>query len=139
MLDIETRSLSVICPVLKRKEIEVKQWEQVTDELMKAEENIKELSVPAENLFNITSRVIKDSGMFMVKPEITSNPQLFNDFAVQQHIHIGDKIGTQVKDSFVQRSTIGAGAQKCPECGRWKSMRTRSSVWTAGRGYEKKM
>jgi hypothetical protein len=182
MLDIETKSLSVICPVLKRKEIDIKQWEQVTDELIKAEENIKELSVPAENLFNITSRVIKDSGMFMLKPEITSTPQLFNGIAmfyaqgvtglryatyievvggarksrmilkvwaekeealtgfchrildeiekridvkifiddaiVQQHIHIGDKIGTQVKDSFVQRSNIGAGARKCPNCGR---------------------
>ncbi|MCX9011332.1 MAG: zinc-ribbon domain-containing protein [Candidatus Methanoperedens sp.] len=182
MLDIETKSLSVICPVLKRKEIDIKQWEQVTDDLIKAEENIKELSVPAENLFNITSRVIKDSGMFMLKPEITSTPQLFNgiamfyaegvtgmryaayievvggsrksrlilkvwaekeealtgfyhrildeiekridvkifidDAVVQQHIHIGDRIGTQVKDSFVQRSNIGEGARKCPNCGR---------------------
>ncbi|MFQ6057068.1 MAG: PEGA domain-containing protein, partial [Methanosarcinales archaeon] len=81
-LDIETRTLSVICPVLKRKEIDVRHWEQVTDDLIKAEENIKELSVPAENLFNITSRIIKDSGMFMLKPEITSTPQLFNGFAM---------------------------------------------------------
>ena len=180
MLDIETKSLSIICPVLKRKEIDLKQWEQITDALIKAEENINELSVPAENLFNITSRVIKDSGMFLLKPEITSTPQLFNGIAmfyaegvtglryaayievvggarksrmilkvwaekeealtgfyhrildeiekridvkifiddaiVQQHIHIGDKIGTQVKDSFVQRSNIGAGVRKCPKC-----------------------
>jgi len=176
------KSLSVICPVLKRKEIDAKHWEQITDALIKAEENIKELSVPAENLFNITSRVIKDSGMFMLKPEITSTPQLFNGIAmfyaegatglryaayievvggarksrlilkvwaekeealtgfyhrildeiekridvkifiddsiVQQHIHIGDTISTQVKDAFVQRSTIGAGTRKCPNCGR---------------------
>ncbi|GEM_PF-2114738 len=182
ILDIETRNISVICPVLKRKEIDVKQWEQATDELIKAEENIRELSVPAENLFNITSRVIKDNGMFMLRPEITSTPQLFNEIAmfyaegvtglryaayievvggarksrlilkvwaekeealtgfyhrildeiekridvkifiddavVQQHIHIGDRIGTQVKDSIVQRSTIGAGARKCLNCGR---------------------
>ena len=146
------------------------------------EENIKELLVPAENLFNITTRVIKDSGMFMIKPEITSTPQLFNGLAmfyaegvtglryaayievvgaarksrlilkvwaekeealtgfyhrildeiekrvdvkifiddtiVQQHIHIGDKIGTQIKDSFIQRSNIGARARKCLNCGR---------------------
>jgi len=182
ILDIGTKSVSVICPVLKRKEIDLKQWEQVSDELIKAEENIKELSVPAENLFNITSRVIKDSGMFMLKPEITSTPQLFNgvamfyaegvtglryaafievvggarksrmilkvwaekeealtgfyhrildeiekridvkifidDAVVQQNIHIGDRIGSQVKDSVVQRSNIGGGARKCPECGR---------------------
>jgi len=181
MLDIENKSLSVICPVLKRKEIDLQKWEKVTDELIKAEENIKELSAPAENLFNITSRVIKDNGMFMLKPEITSTPQLFNglamfyaegvtgyryaaymevvggasksrmilkvwaekdealigfyhrilddikkridvkifidDAVVQHHIHIGDKIGTQVKDSVVQRSNIGASARKCPNCG----------------------
>ena len=182
MLDIENKSLSVICPVLKRKEIDLHQWEKVTDELIKAEENIKELSAPAENLFNITSRAIKDNGMFMLKPEITSTPQLFNGIAmfyaegvtgyryaaymevvggarnsrmilkvwaekdealigfyhrilndiekridvkifiddtiVQQHIHFGDNISTQVKDSFVQRSTVGGGARKCPSCGR---------------------
>ncbi|MBU4222272.1 MAG: PQQ-binding-like beta-propeller repeat protein [Euryarchaeota archaeon] len=182
MLDIENKSLSVICPVLKRKEIDMQQWEKVTDELIKAEEKIKELSAPAENLFNITSRVIKDNGMFMLKPEITSTPSLFNGLAmfyaegvtgyryaaymevvggarksrmilkvwaekdealigfyhrildeiekridvkifiddaiVQQHIHYGDKIGTQVKDSVIQRSTIGTGARKCSECGK---------------------
>ncbi len=37
---------------------------------------------------------------------------------VQQHIHIGDKIGTLVKDSVVQRSTVGASVRKCPNCGR---------------------
>jgi rRNA maturation endonuclease Nob1 len=41
-----------------------------------------------------------------------------DDAIVQQHIHIGDRIGTQVKDSFVQRSIVGAGVRKCPNCGR---------------------
>ncbi|MFA4957827.1 MAG: zinc-ribbon domain-containing protein [Candidatus Methanoperedens sp.] len=181
MLNIDSRSLSVICPVLKRKEIDLKEWEKITDELIKAEENIKELLIPAENLFNITSRAIKDNGMFMLKPEITSTPQLYNGIAlfyaegvtglryaayieviggsrksrlilkvwaekddaltgfyhrilddiekridvkifiddnVVQHIQIGDKIGTQVKDSFVQRSNLGDSKKKCPECGR---------------------
>lgn len=40
------------------------------------------------------------------------------DSIVQQFYHIGDKIGTVVKDSVVQRSTIGADAgNKCPSCG----------------------
>jgi len=181
MLDIDSRSLSVICPVLKRKEIDLKQWEIITDELIKAEENINELLIPAENLFNITSRAIKDNGMFMLKPEITSTPQLYNGIAlfyaegvtglryaayievvggsrksrlilkvwaekddaltgfyhrilddiekridvkifiddnVVQHIQIGDRIGSQVKDSFVQRSNIGAGERTCSKCGK---------------------
>ena len=41
-----------------------------------------------------------------------------NDSIVQYNIHYGDKIGTQVKDSIVQRSTIGANARKCPKCGK---------------------
>lgn len=190
MLDIGTKMVSVICPILKRKEIDIKQWEHVTDELIKAEENINELSVPAENLFDITSRVIKDNGMFMLKPEITSTPKLFVGCAkffalgkmglryaayievvggsnksrlilkvwaekeealtgfyhrildeiekrvdvkifiddVQQYIHIDeyvgrdkvgrDKVGTQINDSFVKNSSIGAGGRKCPNCGR---------------------
>ncbi len=81
ILDIGTKMVSVICPVLKRKEIDIERWRQVINELRKAEENIKELSVPAENLFNITSRVIKDNGMFMLKPEITSSSKLFEGFA----------------------------------------------------------
>lgn len=167
--------------MLKRREIGEEEWEQVTEELVKAEENIKELSVPAENLFNITIRVIKDNGMFMLKPEVTLTPQLFNGYSrfyaegvtglryaayvevvggsrksrmilkvwaekaealtgfyhrildeiekrvdvkifiddaiVQQYIHIGDRIGTQVQDSIVQRSTIGADVKRCPNCG----------------------
>jgi rRNA maturation endonuclease Nob1 len=37
---------------------------------------------------------------------------------VQYNVQIGDKIGTLVKDSVVQRSNIGASARKCPNCGR---------------------
>jgi len=31
ILDIGTKTVSVICSVLKRKEIDMNQWEQVTD------------------------------------------------------------------------------------------------------------
>ena len=37
---------------------------------------------------------------------------------IVQHIHnCGDNIGTQVKDSLVQRSNIGTGTKKCMNCG----------------------
>ncbi len=80
-LDIKKKIVSVICPVLKRKEIDIKKWEQITGELEKAEENIEELPVPAENLFNIASRVIEENGMFMLKPEKPSTSQLFEGIA----------------------------------------------------------
>ena len=41
-----------------------------------------------------------------------------DDNIVQNFYHYGDNIGTQVKDSFVQRSNIGADVKKCPNCSR---------------------
>ena len=43
-----------------------------------------------------------------------------NDNIVQNFNHHGDNIGTQVKDSLVQRSNIGTGedVKKCPNCKR---------------------
>ena len=40
-----------------------------------------------------------------------------NDNIVQNVHNYGDNIGTQVKDSLVQRSNIGTGAKKCVNCG----------------------
>jgi hypothetical protein len=79
--DMGTKLVPVICPVLKKKLIDLKQWEKIRDELIKAEETIQELSVPAENLFNITTNVITDNDMFMLKPEVTYTPKLFEGFA----------------------------------------------------------
>jgi len=76
-IDIEKKMISIVCPVLKRKEIDEDGWRNATEELIKAEENTKDLDIPAENLFNIATRVLKDMSMYMIKPEITSTPQLF--------------------------------------------------------------
>jgi len=76
-VDIEKKMVSIVCPVLKRKEIDEDGWRNATEELIKAEENTKDLDIPAENLFNIATRVLKDMSMYMIPPEITSTPQLF--------------------------------------------------------------
>jgi len=76
-IDIKKKMVSIVCPVLKRKEIDEDGWRNVTEELIKAEENTKDLDIPAENLFNIATRVLKDMSMYMIPPEITSTPQLF--------------------------------------------------------------
>ncbi|TFH40968.1 MAG: PEGA domain-containing protein [ANME-2 cluster archaeon] len=81
-LDIEKKMVSIICPVLKRKEIDEDGWRLATQELIKAEENTKDLDIPGENLFNIVTRVLKDMNMFMISPEITSTPQLFTGVAM---------------------------------------------------------
>jgi hypothetical protein len=76
-VDIKKKMISIVCPVLKRKEIDEDGWRKATEELIKAEENTKDLDIPAENLFNIATRVLKDMSMYMIPPEITSTPQLF--------------------------------------------------------------
>ena len=181
-IDLETKSLSIVCPLLKVKEINKTEWRNITSHLVKTEETTREISMPAETLFNMTSRIIEDMNMYMLEPKIISTAQMFNgaarfygegakdlkyaalievvggakksklilkawaeredaltgfyhgmldelekrvqvkgyidDSIVQNFYHYGDNIGTQVKDSFIQRSNIGTGARKCPNCGR---------------------
>ncbi|MBU3968070.1 MAG: zinc ribbon domain-containing protein [Euryarchaeota archaeon] len=181
-IELESKSLSIVCPMLHGKEISEADWHDTVNNLVKTEESTREIEMPAESLFTMTSRIITDMHMYMQKPEITQSQQLFNgvtrfygegvkglkyaaqievvggakrsklilkawaekedaltgfyhgildeiekrvnvkgyinDSIVQYNVHIGDRIGTQVKDSVVQRSTIGAGARKCPDCGK---------------------
>ncbi|MCZ7381562.1 MAG: zinc-ribbon domain-containing protein [Candidatus Methanoperedens sp.] len=181
-IEFEQKSLSIVCPMLHGKEIGEAEWHEAVSNLVKTEENTREIDMPAESLFTMVSRIIKDMHMYMQKPEMTQNQKLFNgvarfygegvkglkyaaqvevvggakksklilkawaekedaltgfyhgildeiekrvnvkeyidDSIVQYNVHIGDKIGTLVKDSFVQRSTIGASVRKCPNCGR---------------------
>lgn len=186
-VEIPAKSLSIVCPMLKGKEISKPEWHGVISNLVKAEESTKDLDMPARTLFEMTSRIVKDINMHQLEPEMTDSPQLFNgvarfygegvkglkyaaqvevvggakrsrlilktwaekeealtgfyhglldqiekrvhvkgyidDSIVQNFYHYGDKIGTQVKDSIVQRSNIGAGGdvdateKKCSECG----------------------
>ena len=180
-VDIHAKSLSIVCPMLKAKQIDKAAWKDTVSRLIKAEESTKEIQIPAETLFNMASRVVDDMNMFSLEPEVTSTPQLFNgvarfysegvkelkyaaqievvggakksklilkvwaekeealtgfyhgildeiekrvqvkgyieDSIVQQFYHIGDRIGSVVKDSVVQRSTIGR-VKNCPSCKR---------------------
>jgi len=180
--EIGGKMLSIVCPMLKVKEITETEWHNIVSNLIETEESTKEIDMPAETLFVIVSRIIKDMNMHMLKPETTQSQQFFNGVArffgegvkglryaaqvevvggakksklilkawaekedaltgfyhgildqiekrinvkgyiddsfVQYNVQIGDRIGTQIKDSVIQRSTIGAGARKCPDCGR---------------------
>jgi len=47
-----------------------------------------------------------------------------DDSIVQNFYHYGDNIGTQVKDSFVYKSSVGSGeTETCPQCGKEKTER----------------
>lgn len=181
-IGIPAKSLSIVCPMLKVKEISESEWHSIVSKLVETEESTREIDMPAEALFTMVSRIVKDMHMYQLNPEITESQQLFNGVArfygegvkglryaaqveavggakkskliiktwaekeealtgfyhglldeiekrvqvkeyidtplIQQFYHYGDNIGTLVKDSIVQRSTIGTGARKCPNCGR---------------------
>ncbi len=53
--------------------------------------------------------------LYMRKPGTIEKPVTNSTV---QYIHIGDKIGSQVSDSVIQRSNLGAGKITCSNCGK---------------------
>ncbi|MDP3105304.1 MAG: PGF-pre-PGF domain-containing protein, partial [Candidatus Methanoperedens sp.] len=80
-IDIDSKMLSIICPMLKVKEISEPDWHSMVSNLLQTEENTKEIDMPAETLFTMVSRIIKDMHMHMLTPEVSESPQLFNGVA----------------------------------------------------------
>ena len=181
-IEIPAKNLSIVCPMLRVKEISESEWHNIVGNFVETEESTKDIDMPAETLFTMVSRIVKDMHMHPLNPEITNSSQLYNgvarfygegvkglkyaaqievvggakksklilktwaekeealtgfyhglldeiekrvhvkeyinDSIVQNVYHYGDNIGTQVKDSLVQRSNIGTGAKKCQNCGR---------------------
>lgn len=79
--DIVSKMVSIICPVLRRREINEDVWRQKVSRMLVAEEESLDLDIPAENLFDISTRVLRDLNLYMLDPETTSTPQLFTGVA----------------------------------------------------------
>lgn len=62
--------------------------------------------------FNASAKIRSSRGILEEEP--TQKVSVEGDL---KYIHVGDKIGTQVKDSFVWKSNISS-VKKCPNCGR---------------------
>ena len=80
-MDMENKMVSIVCPLLTRKETDEKAWRERVNKMIIAEEDSKDLEIPAENLFDISTRVLKDMNLFMLQPETTSTPRLFTSVA----------------------------------------------------------
>jgi hypothetical protein len=80
-MDVKNKMISIVCPVLSSREIDENAWRKAVNEMMIVEEDAKDLEVPAQNLFDIVTRLLKDMNLYMIKPEITSTPQLFTGVA----------------------------------------------------------
>ena len=177
---IPPRNVSIVCPMLRSKEITENEWRNILVGFAKAEETTKEIDLPASTLFDITTDVLQDMNLFMLDPKVNDSGNMYRgvskfygegvkslkyavqievvggpaksklilkawaeaedaltgfyhgildeiekrvnvkgliDTKVVNNYHYGDKIGTQVKDSVVQRSNIGQNDNTCPGCG----------------------
>ncbi len=75
--EVGSRFVNIICPVLRSKEVTENEWREYVRDMISTGEDSKDLEIPAENLFSIVSRVLKDMNLYMIEPEITSTPQLY--------------------------------------------------------------
>ena len=80
-MDVKNKMVSIVCPVLSSREIDENAWRKAVNEMMIVEEDAKDLEVPAQNLFDIVTRVLKDMNLYMIEPKIISTPQLFTGVA----------------------------------------------------------
>ncbi|MCK5660991.1 MAG: PEGA domain-containing protein, partial [Methanosarcinales archaeon] len=72
-VDIPAKNLSIVCPMLKGKEINESEWHNIVSNFVETEESTKEIDMPAETLFTMTSRIVKDMHMHPLNPEITNS------------------------------------------------------------------
>ena len=180
--EIPPKNLSIVCPMLRSKEISEDAWRSALSGFTKAEESTKDIDMPASTLFDITSDILRDMNLYMLEPKINDSHDLYRAIArfygegvkelqyaaqieviggskksrfilkawaereealtgfyhgildeIEKRVHVkglidtamvqniyqyGDRIGTQVKDSFVYKSSINDDAKTCPSCGR---------------------
>jgi hypothetical protein len=80
-VDLSNKMVNIVCPVLKVTEVDENNWRLNVSSMIIAEEDTKDLEIPAENLFDIATRILKDLNMYMIAPEVTSTQQLFTGVA----------------------------------------------------------
>jgi hypothetical protein len=80
-VDLSNKMVNIVCPVLKVTEVDENNWRLNVSSMIIAEEDTKDLEIPAENLFDIATRILKDLNMYMITPEVTSTQQLFTGVA----------------------------------------------------------
>ncbi|GEM_PF-5084800 len=79
--DIPVRTVSIICPLLKVREISEHEWRNLTGSLIKAEEKTNEIPISARSLFSMVSDIIKDMNLYMLNPNVTDDSNFFRGVA----------------------------------------------------------
>lgn len=80
-MDIPSKNLSIVCPMLRLKQIAENDWRSTLNNFAKAEETTKEIDMPASTLFEITSDILQDMNLYMLEPKITDSSNLYRAVA----------------------------------------------------------
>lgn len=174
-LDLSDKMVDIVCPVLRTVETDEYTWREDVSDMLIAEEDTRDLDIPAENLFDMSTRILKDMNLYMIPAEVTSTQQLFTGVArfyaegvsglryaayvevvgkrksrliikawaekeealtgfyhkileeiekrTDVKLFVDDSVtnyninNTTISDSVIQRSNIGNGKNRCPNCG----------------------
>jgi hypothetical protein len=80
-IDLPPKSLSIVCPMLHRKEISEDAWREKVSKLIRAEETTTAIPIDGEGLFGMISEILKDMDLFPLSPNITKASQIFRGTA----------------------------------------------------------
>lgn len=76
-IELEVKPLSIICPMLRRKEINEEAWRELVTGFIKAEEMIPDVSIEGEVFFGLISEILKGMNLFVLSPGIKRSQQIF--------------------------------------------------------------
>ncbi len=76
-VNIEKKSLCIICPMLHPKAISESEWRLALLNFAKAEEGTKEIDMAAFALFEVTTDILQDMNLYMLDPKITESSTLY--------------------------------------------------------------
>jgi hypothetical protein len=80
-MKIESKQVNIKCAMLKPFKTEDDEWFDLVTNLISTKETHKEIPMPAETLFNVTTHVLRSMSMFMLKPVRNSTPGYFSGSA----------------------------------------------------------
>ena len=70
-ISIKSIETAVICPMMKRVEVDLSEWDSIVSTLASVQERTKDVPVGKDELFDIVSDILKDIGMYPVTTKTT--------------------------------------------------------------------
>lgn len=106
-IEIPVKSVSIICPLLKAREISEEAWDSQVSRLIGAGENTKdEIPIAAKSLFTMVIDIVKHLNLYVVEKSVTDDGSFFRGVARFYGVGIKDlKYAAEIE-------AIGQGTEK---------------------------